>query len=133
MVRLPHSTVIVCRWLYSNKLTCLPAEIGKMGQLRKLWLDSNLLTELPGELGDCSSLQVTAGALCVEHLPTQIGGPVRHLHPNRKNCLVVVGRWRFVCVGRWRFLCDSNGAFICHRACSENVRHDKSHAQGYSY
>lgn len=52
------------RWLYSNKLTCLPAEIGRMAQLRKLWLDSNQLTELPEQLGDCTALQVNDPGCC---------------------------------------------------------------------
>jgi len=49
---------LACRWLYGNKLRLLPADIGRMTQLRKLWLDGNQLTQLPEELGDCTALQV---------------------------------------------------------------------------
>ena len=29
------------RWLYSNHLTRLPAELGHLSSLKKLWLDKN--------------------------------------------------------------------------------------------
>eukprot|EP00879_Flechtneria_rotunda_P016862 GHRR01017651.1.p1 GENE.GHRR01017651.1~~GHRR01017651.1.p1 ORF type:complete len:193 (+),score=58.59 GHRR01017651.1:572-1150(+) len=47
----------VYRWLYSNQLTSLPPQLGKLRQLRKLWVDRNKLTAVPEQLGDCSALQ----------------------------------------------------------------------------
>lgn len=57
-IRILYMSLCLCRWLYSNKLKALPAEIGRMSQLRKLWLDSNQMTQLPEELGECTALQV---------------------------------------------------------------------------
>lgn len=55
------------RWLYSNHLTSLPAELGQLQRLRKLWADSNQLTALPEELGQCSELQVSSVCLYAFH------------------------------------------------------------------
>ena len=46
------------RWLYSNQIRALPAEFGRLTNLKKLWLDHNLLQELPPELSRLSNLQV---------------------------------------------------------------------------
>jgi hypothetical protein len=47
-----------CRWLYSNRLTALPPQLGQLQRLRKLWADRNQLASVPDELGNCSELQV---------------------------------------------------------------------------
>ncbi len=45
-------------WLYENKLTSVPGELGRLSELKRLWLDRNQLTTLPRELGNLSKLQV---------------------------------------------------------------------------
>ncbi len=35
------------RWLYNNRLTRVPPELGQLSQLKRLWLDRNRLECLP--------------------------------------------------------------------------------------
>lgn len=48
------------RWLIltDNRITALPASIGRCGQLQKLMLAGNLLTSLPDELAACTNLEL---------------------------------------------------------------------------
>ena len=52
------------RWLYSNQLTRVPVEMGRLTNLKRLWMDHNQLQELPeGLFGGLSNLQVGVGRL----------------------------------------------------------------------
>ncbi|EOD05433.1 hypothetical protein EMIHUDRAFT_448656, partial [Emiliania huxleyi CCMP1516] len=55
---LPHLTRLTELCLEGNRLSELPAAIGRLDKLRELWLHGNLLTCLPAELGQCASLTV---------------------------------------------------------------------------
>ena len=50
-------TFFLCRWLYSNQITSLPVEMGRLKSLKKLWLDHNLIEDLPAELSALANLQ----------------------------------------------------------------------------
>ena len=44
-------------WLFSNHLTHVPPELGRLTDLRRLWLDRNALEAVPPELAGCTALQ----------------------------------------------------------------------------
>ena len=43
--------------MYSNQLTSVPPELGRLGALKRLWLDRNQLQTVPRELTQLTSLQ----------------------------------------------------------------------------
>jgi CCR4-NOT transcription complex subunit 6 len=61
-------------YIASNNLTFLPAEIGKLRQLRLLEASFNQISELPPELGMCTSLkQLYLFDNNIRQLPTELG------------------------------------------------------------
>jgi len=67
-------------YIASNKLTYLPAEIGRLRQLRLLEASNNLLTELPPEIGMCTNLeQLLLFDNQIRDLPYELGS-LHHLN-----------------------------------------------------
>ena len=55
---LPQLTRLMELCLEGNRLSYVPAAIGRLEKLKELWLHGNQLTALPDELGRCASLTV---------------------------------------------------------------------------
>lgn len=49
-------------WLYSNQLSSVPPEIGRLTGLKRLWLDRNQLRTVPRELAQLTNLQELVSA-----------------------------------------------------------------------
>lgn len=73
---LPALTRLTDLCLEGNRLSVLPAAIGRLLSLKELWLHGNQLQSLPEELGRCSSLTVLQAH---HNLLTELPAALAHL------------------------------------------------------